>query len=207
MHKTENFQLKLDKLIDKTFLWAFPKWVRPNYLTYFRIATIPFIFWLMYIDRYAIAVILFVISASTDFLDGAMARRRDQVTDLGKIIDPIADKMLIAVVLFSIGYQYLVVKIFLVFILLEIIVVASGAFLSYRFGRPIGSNVYGKIKMVLQTVSVFIFLIGIALSKNILITISGVILAIALLFAVLAGIEVYRTKHKNIVAGLKKVFK
>jgi CDP-diacylglycerol--glycerol-3-phosphate 3-phosphatidyltransferase len=147
MDKTNNFQLKLDKLIDKVFLWAFPSCIKPNHLTYFRIATIPFIFWLMYIDKYALALILFVLSASTDFLDGSMARRRNQVTDLGKIIDPIADKMLIAVLLYSIGFQYLIVKIFLIFITLEIIVVFIGALLSYKFGRPIGANVYGKINI------------------------------------------------------------
>jgi CDP-diacylglycerol--glycerol-3-phosphate 3-phosphatidyltransferase len=207
MQKPSNFQAKMDVSIERMFLWAFPKWVRPNYLTYFRIATIPFIFGLMYLDKYILALVLFVISASTDFLDGTMARRRDQVTDLGKIIDPIADKMLIAVLLFSVGYQYLIVKVFLVFMLLEIIMVASGAFLAYRFGKPVGANIYGKIKMMLQTVSVFVFLAGVVLSKNILITISVIILLIALIFALLAGFEVYRTKQKTVIMVLKRMFK
>jgi CDP-diacylglycerol--glycerol-3-phosphate 3-phosphatidyltransferase len=207
MSASDTFQHKMDVLIDKVFLWAIPRYIKPNHLTYFRIATIPVIFLLMYQDRYALACIVFVVSASTDFLDGATARTRNQITNLGKIIDPIADKMLIAALLYAVGFQYLMVKIFLVFILLEIVTVISGAVLSFRFGRPIGANVYGKIKMVLQTVCVFTFLLGVALSKNILINISIYMLVVALIFAVLAGIEVYRTKHNNIMTGIKKILR
>jgi CDP-diacylglycerol--glycerol-3-phosphate 3-phosphatidyltransferase len=202
MDKTTNLQLKVDAIIDKKFLWIFPNWVRPNYLTYFRIGTIPIIYALMHVGSYTLALLLFVASAVTDLFDGSMARRRNQVTDLGKIIDPIADKMLIAVVLFSLGFQYLIVKIFLLFIIAEIFMVFMGGVLSYRFGRPIGANIYGKVKMVLQSISILTFLIGVIVSKNILIDISVIILFIALIFAGLAGIEVYRAKHKSIMTGI-----
>lgn len=205
MKRSSNFQVATDLFIDKTLLWIIPKSSRPNWLTYFRILTVPFIFLLLSTDHFTYALLLFAVSGLTDILDGALARRRNLVTDLGKVIDPVADKMLIGIVLFSIGFQYLVVKIFLIFIILEILAVLSGAILSFKFGRPIGANVFGKIKMTLQSVSVLTLFTGIILGRSYLILVSEYILYAGLLFAVLAGIQVYRKKHgkiKNALSGL-----
>ncbi len=194
--ETKTFQNKIDILVEKIFLWAIPTWVKPNWLTYFRIITVPIIGWLLYDGNIKTAFILFLISASTDFLDGSMARRRDKITDLGKVIDPIADKMLIATILVYIGFEYLIIKIFIVFILFEILSVIFGSVLAYKFGRPVGANIYGKIKMILQSISVGAFLVGIITHNNYLITGSEYTLFIALVFAALAGIEVYRKKRQ-----------
>jgi CDP-diacylglycerol--glycerol-3-phosphate 3-phosphatidyltransferase len=187
--KTQLLQDRLDILIERVFLWAIPGWVRPNWLTYLRMLTVPVIAWLLYSGQAIPAFLLFVFSASTDFLDGAMARRRNQITDLGRVIDPIADKMLIATILIYVGFEYLIVKIFLIFILLEIGAVLSGSALSYRFGEPVGANVYGKIKMIIQSISVLIH-------NDYLIAASVSLLYVALVFAILAGIKVFRNKHK-----------
>lgn len=207
--KSKPFQEKIDILVEKLFLWIIPKWVMPNWLSYFRILTVPFIGWLLYNGDIKSALILFLISASTDFLDGAMARRRDQITDLGKVIDPIADKMLIGVMLAFLAFDYLVVKVFLIFIAFEIIAVLSGTVLAYKFGRPVGANFWGKVKMILQSISVFLLLFGVIIHKNILITLSEYTLSVALFFAVMAGIEVYRRKHrivkKHLIAFIKSI--
>jgi CDP-diacylglycerol--glycerol-3-phosphate 3-phosphatidyltransferase len=194
--KTQLLQDRLDILIERVFLWAIPGWVRPNWLTYLRMLTVPVIAWLLYSGQAIPAFLLFVFSASTDFLDGAMARRRNQITDLGRVIDPIADKMLIATILIYVGFEYLIVKIFLIFILLEIGAVLSGSALSYRFGEPVGANVYGKIKMIIQSISVLILLAGIFSHNDYLIAASVSLLYVALVFAILAGIKVFRNKHK-----------
>lgn len=74
----------------------------PNIITYFRILVIPTIVFLFYIDgwfaRWSIAVLFFIASIS-DFLDGYLARRFKQYSDLGKLLDPIADKLLVAAIL------------------------------------------------------------------------------------------------------------
>lgn len=72
-----------------------------NAITLLRIALVPFVLWVVLAepDRSSnlrwFAVLLFVLSAATDSLDGAIARRRGEVTNLGKILDPIADKFLL----------------------------------------------------------------------------------------------------------------
>lgn len=73
----------------------------PNQITTIRIALLPFIafFYLATFIPYGklIAVVLFAVAAITDFIDGKVARSRNQVTDLGKFLDTIADKLLVTV--------------------------------------------------------------------------------------------------------------
>jgi len=73
-------------------------WTLPNIVTLVRIAMTPVVALLPFIEGYwpkFIAFILFVVVAVTDILDGYLARSRNQVTDLGKLLDPLADKLLL----------------------------------------------------------------------------------------------------------------
>ena len=70
----------------------------PNRLSLIRIALVPFVVLMMYVNlpfSYLIALLLFVIASFTDFLDGQIARRQNLVTNFGKFIDPVADKLLV----------------------------------------------------------------------------------------------------------------
>ena len=69
----------------------------PNVVSFIRLAAIPVFWWLLLgADNVAGATILFAIVASTDWLDGYLARRLGQVTKLGKALDPVADRLMIA---------------------------------------------------------------------------------------------------------------
>lgn len=192
-----NIQKVIDNFIDKIFLRFIPKTVKPNHITIIRFLLIPIVYLLLISNNFGLGLVVFVIAASTDFIDGAMARTRNQITDMGKIIDPIADKLLIMSVLLYIGLDYLIVKIFVIFIVLEIISVLSGAFLSFAIGRPVGANLYGKIKMMLQSFSVGLFVLGVLIKNSVLIDLSLFLLAIALFFAILAGFEIFKLKAKQ----------
>lgn len=65
----------------------------PNILTIIRFIFIPFIFTSVVNNDYLVALIIFTISAITDILDGYIARKYNYITDLGKLIDPLADKL------------------------------------------------------------------------------------------------------------------
>lgn len=74
----------------------------PNTLTFLRIALIPVFVLVFYTStpyQYPIASLIFVVAALTDLLDGYLARRLDQVSPLGAFLDPVADKLMVAVVL------------------------------------------------------------------------------------------------------------
>jgi CDP-diacylglycerol---glycerol-3-phosphate 3-phosphatidyltransferase len=80
-------------------------WTLPNILTVARIAMTPIIALLPFINGYVpklIAFFVFVIAAFSDFLDGQLARGRDQITDVGKLLDPLADKLLLLATLIPI---------------------------------------------------------------------------------------------------------
>lgn len=67
----------------------------PNVLTFIRIAAIPVLMWLILAERDLAAVVTFGLIAGTDFVDGRLARRLDQVSALGKMLDPVADRALL----------------------------------------------------------------------------------------------------------------
>lgn len=190
-------QKAIDSIIDKIFLRFIPHSVKPNQVTAIRFILIPVIIWLLVQDALGLALFVFIIAASTDFIDGAMARTRNQITDVGKVIDPIADKLLILTVLMYIGFNFLIVKIFVIFIIFELLAVIIGYYFSFAIGKPIGANFFGKIKLILQCFSVGFFLLGIMISNMDMINISKYILFTALFFAVMAAIETGRRKVRN----------
>ncbi|HBR57815.1 MAG TPA: CDP-diacylglycerol--glycerol-3-phosphate 3-phosphatidyltransferase, partial [Blastocatellia bacterium] len=80
----------------------------PNYLTFARIIIAPLLVVVLLtpvadslfgISGYALAIVIFLVAALTDILDGHLARRRNQVSNLGKFLDPIADKLLVSAAL------------------------------------------------------------------------------------------------------------
>jgi CDP-diacylglycerol--glycerol-3-phosphate 3-phosphatidyltransferase len=199
---SKKFQQKSDLLIKKLILWAIPKWLKPNFFTWVRVATVPCLFWLLETNQYKSALVLFLFSAATDFVDGALARTRDQETELGKVIDPVADKLLIGAVLAVLGIQYLIVQIFLAVMALEILAILLSSFLAYRIGRPTGANTFGKVKMILQSASVILLLPGIILKSPLLIEIATGLLVLALIFALLSAYQQINSKINNIFAFL-----
>ncbi|HEV3472622.1 MAG TPA: CDP-alcohol phosphatidyltransferase family protein [Actinomycetota bacterium] len=71
-------------------------WTIPNALSIARLVTVPFFVWLFVTDRKDAAVLLYAIAAWTDFFDGYIARRTGSVTELGRLLDPLADRIFIA---------------------------------------------------------------------------------------------------------------
>ena len=77
-------------------------WTLPNLISLFRMALVPFLVYLLTgTDRLysALAAFLFLIASATDYLDGFLARRYGMVSDLGKVLDPLADKLMIVAAL------------------------------------------------------------------------------------------------------------
>lgn len=71
-------------------------WTIPNILSFLRLGTVPFFVALFVAGRTDAAVILYTVAAWTDFFDGYIARRTNSVTELGRLLDPLADRIFIA---------------------------------------------------------------------------------------------------------------
>ena len=143
-------------------------WTLPNILTVSRIALTPVIALLPFIDGYLpklIAFIVFMIAAISDIFDGWLARERDEVTDLGKLLDPLADKLLLFACLIPIYWvtrypmsQYeipwwgnlpLIVALLLVG---REIAMTMFRLVAKRRGIVIAADYTGKIKTIVQDV-------------------------------------------------------
>ncbi len=185
---TPAVQRLTDRVVKSLFLWAMPIWIKPNYLTFLRFLLIPVVLILLGVHHPWWAFGVFVAAVCTDFLDGAMARTRHQTTILGTYLDPVADKLLIGAVLAWIGWEYLVIDIILAFIALELILSAVAARILLRTGSARSSNAFGKTKMVVQSVAVFIFLIARIVDSGAWTRVSLYLLWLALALALASGL-------------------
>ncbi len=96
-----------DKILAKTVLRLFPRSITPNHITMFRFLASPLVAILMLYENYSWGLLVFLLVSFTDALDGSMARARDQITKWGKVYDPLADKVLVSTVLFTIVLRYI----------------------------------------------------------------------------------------------------
>lgn len=104
--------------------------------------------------KYIIAGILFIIAAVTDFLDGYIARSRNLVTDFGKVMDAIADKVLVNGVLIILAYDKFIPLIVPVIIITRDIVVDSIKMASGNKGKVVAASWPGKIKTICMMIGV-----------------------------------------------------
>ncbi|MFZ2446478.1 MAG: CDP-diacylglycerol--glycerol-3-phosphate 3-phosphatidyltransferase [Syntrophobacteraceae bacterium] len=134
----------------------------PNVLTYLRMATIPVIVVLLIPPAYAfsmnLAFLVYVLASLTDYLDGILARRRNTVTSIGKLLDPLADKLLTSAVLIML-IPHGKVDAWLAWLIVGREIVITGLrSIAAGHGLIIDASRMGKNKMVSQSLA-FIFLL------------------------------------------------
>jgi CDP-diacylglycerol--glycerol-3-phosphate 3-phosphatidyltransferase len=188
MQQASAFQQMTDAMVRRVFLRAIPPWISPNQVTVLRLVLTPVLVLLFVWGYVAAAVVVFVVAAATDFIDGALARSRDQVTPLGTTIDPIADKLLIGAMLACVGWEYLVVKVIVVTLALELVFVVANYLANRRSGKVLSANWFGKVKMILQVLGVGLFLIAKLGGMDTLVTVSVYILWVSLALAAVSAV-------------------
>jgi len=174
----------IDRLMARTFLRLMPISVTPNQITKFRLLTIPFIAILLGLDFYIAGTILFLFSAFSDALDGALARTRRKITTWGTLYDPIADKLLIGTVSVIIVSKYIGTWLALGIVFIEILLISS-AYFRYK-GRIVPAKTMGKTKMILQCLGIIVLLSYIVFSVPVLLTVATYILYLAIVFGLLS---------------------
>jgi len=106
-------------------------------------------------------IVLAVLAASTDFLDGYISRRRGEVTDLGKIIDPLADKICLGVgLIVLVLYRGFPVPLALLLIYRDIMIILLGWFSFKKIGHPTPANFWGKLNTTVIAVTAILFLMN-----------------------------------------------
>ena len=134
-----------------------------NKITLVRIAMIPFFIYFAYVGTRTadiIALCLFLVASATDFLDGYIARKYNQITDFGKFVDPLADKLLVcaALLLFIQRGEMNGVMVFIIlareFIITSLRTVAAGK------GRVLAAAWSGKVKTCTQIAGVAVIFVA-----------------------------------------------
>lgn len=122
----------------------------PNILTILRFIFIPFIVIAIAGEQYVLAIILFTLSSLTDVLDGFIARKFGFITDLGKLLDPLADKLTqISIIATLCIYQILPEWMIITLVMKELILFLGAAFLYKKRDVVVSSKWYGKATTVL----------------------------------------------------------
>ena len=169
-------------------------WNLPNALTLLRIVLVPFFIWAFVADggEYGalrwVAVVIFVVAIYTDKLDGDIARARGLITSFGKIADPIADKLLIGsalIMLSVVGELWWWVTIIM---LVREVGITLLRFVVIRYGVMAASK-GGKLKTVLQTLAIFVYLLPVTPAVSWLAVVALVIMLIALAVTVVTGVD------------------
>ena len=159
--------------------------------------------------------IFFVIASFTDFLDGYLARKNNQVTDLGKFLDPVADKLLInSMIIFLIvpasyvhnGQMNFSLWCALILVARDIIVDAL-RFIAAQKGVVIAANIFGKMKTVLEMVAVSLVLLNgwpfYYFDKDWVVRIADIFVYLCTLVSVISGVIYVVQNRKVFVEGKK----
>ncbi len=156
----------LDRFVTKAVLWAIPARVTPNHITLLRLGLCPAAAVAYVAGVVWLAVVVFAVAALLDLVDGALARTRGPITRLGLFLDPLADKLLVGVMLACVGWGYLVVKIVIGLIAVELVALIIAQATDSRVGLMAKSNIFGKIKMWFQSVGVGLLLLGVLVAGS-----------------------------------------
>ncbi len=153
----------------------------PNALSVLRILIVPPFAWCFLHDRLAWAVGLLLLSGLSDMLDGLIARKFNQITELGKILDPFADKLTQGVVALCLALKFpMIGPVLGLFIAKELLMLCCALVLLKKHKRPGAAKWYGKAATVMFYVSVSVIVVmdGLALapSPQVFYTVSFVLL-------------------------------
>lgn len=152
----------------------------PNKLTVLRIILVPLValIWLFPYEQFGIKIgylmifdvsvsylnlivlFVFAIASFTDFLDGKIARKRNLVTTFGKFFDPIADKLLVNMMLIILACKHMIAVVPVVLMILRDIIVDGCRMIAAQKGVVISAGILGKMKTVLQMFTIIFVLMN-----------------------------------------------
>ncbi len=173
----------------------------PNKLTISRIIAVPFFIGCYMTGYYLPAFIIFILASLTDMLDGKIARKHNLVTNFGKIMDPLADKILVYSAFCLMVEDGSVPGWMLIVILAREFLIAGMRTVAASEGIVIAAGMSGKIKTVLQMIAVPLLLLNLAVSTTSVgqaVDIAAqIFLWASLIMTVYSGAE-YTLKNKNV---------
>lgn len=173
-----------------------------NLLTISRIVIAIIIFFLLAFDNYfGLALVLFLLAGLTDYLDGYLARKYQASSQIGEILDPIADKILIIFLLFglAVNLSSYIVAFAGAFIISREIWVSALRDYNSRINNTNATKVIyiAKIKTTIQIFTIFVYLLALAFNIMLLIPIADILIVISLIITLYSGYLYTLNTFKN----------
>ena len=177
----------------------------PNKLTLFRVILIPFfVFFLLApcFEGYGnyIAVAIFIVASITDFLDGKIARKYHLVTNFGKFMDPLADKLLVSSALICLVDLNKIPAWIVIVIIAREFIISGFRLVAADNGVVIAASYWGKFKTAFQMVTVIVLILNIP--GEVFAVIGTVLIYISLVLTVISLID-YIAKNKDVLKDQK----
>ncbi len=174
----------------------------PNLLSVVRLALIPLIVWLYSVEKsYYAAIGVIILSGATDIIDGWIARRFNMISDFGKALDPLADKLTQAALLLCLLSKYkLMWGLIVVFGLCEIAKLTLGVIIAKKHDEVNGAKWYGKANTVVIYVTMMLLILFPQMNdilSNVLMLICGAVMITAhVLYFIFLGRILYKKSRK-----------
>ncbi len=174
----------------------------PNKLTVLRVCMVPVFVFLMLFDglgdagKYA-ATAVFVAASATDWLDGYLARKNHLITDFGKFMDPIADKLLVCSALICLVEKGLLAAWIVIVIIGREFIISGFRLVASDKGTVIAASYWGKFKTVSQMVLVILLLLDLG---GVFDTVAAVLTWVALALTVISLVD-YLRKNWGVLDG------
>ena len=198
----------------------------PNKITLTRIFMIPVFIAVFFLDgvlpyNYVIAAAIFALAACTDFIDGYIARKYKLVTNLGKFLDPIADKVLVSTAMLllltlkdqlftvydrspfviNVNLLYIIAAICICVIMARELIISGFRKIAATRGLVMAADMLGKYKTTFQDVSIFLLILAVDTTNHVQLSLAWiglVLFAVATLLTVWSGIS-YVVKNKQVL--------
>ncbi len=169
----------------------------PNFLTAIRGLSVPIFIMAIHYSKLTLALVVFLFASASDAIDGFIARKLNQVTKAGIIMDPIADKALIDSGFIMLSFNKPVIPVWLtIFVISRDILIIIGAWLLATFGKmeKIKPTIIGKLTAFMQFTTILLTLIHINFSLNLqalrfIFTLTGILTVLSAVDYSLKGIK------------------
>jgi CDP-diacylglycerol--glycerol-3-phosphate 3-phosphatidyltransferase len=181
-------QRLIDSFWNKTLFRIIPESITPNFFTFLRFLLIPAVLYFLVVQQFGLSLFIFAVAALADSIDGALARVRNQISDYGTMLDPMADKLLISLLSLFLLFFYPYITLLLIVIALDILIGVESLIFMMVTGtdKVPSSNWTGKSKMVFQVFGLIIIMCFLINGSEYLLGASIIFLELAVLTGIVS---------------------